>query len=121
MGGLRLFFRSASAVLLILAAAQGTSAALDSPSDSSPSAPPSPRAANPFSDPRYYYRASDNDPRLHPVPPEYKTGTGREHIWCYDWYRLARNGGKDWTYFLTTCECFSTETLKHFPPKPSTR
>ena len=102
------------------------SAAPSTPSTDAPAIPNPATTAeqhtNPFADKRYYYRASDNDPTRHPVPVEYQTGSVPAHIWCYDWYRLPRDGGKDWSYFITTCECFSSETLKHFSsPRPGAR
>jgi len=84
----------------------------------SPSA--SPVVNNPpiFDDSRFYYRGDDNDPAVHPVPPEVQTGPKRDwHIRCIDWYRLPRSGAGQWKYFVTTCECWSSATLEHFAPK----
>jgi len=82
---------------------------------------------NYFNSDKYFYSAEDNDPRKHPVPPEVQFGPHRDwSIRCLDWYRLPRNFvGKaakpDFKYFITTCECWSSATLKYWPtpsPKP---
>ena len=103
-----------AAALLFTISATPSPPSTDAPVTANPPVTAAPHT-NPFADKRYYYRASDNDPTRHPVPVEYQTGSERAHIWCYDWYRLPREGGNDWSYFITTCECFSSETLKHFP------
>jgi len=74
---------------------------------------------NYFNSDKYYYSADDNDPKLHPVPPEVQTGPHRDwHIRCLDWSRLPRSfkgkpSKRDWQYFVTTCECWSSMTLKY--------
>jgi hypothetical protein len=73
-----------------------------------------------FSDPRFYYRAFVNNPKLHPVPVDYQTGGPRDwHLMCYDWERLPRSGGT-WTYFVTSCECYPAAYIKTAPSPPAT-
>ncbi len=62
-----------------------------------------------FDNGHYFYQGEGNNPRLHPVPPEYQSGPRRDwHIHCLDWYRYPRTGRKSkWAYDKTTCECWS--------------
>ena len=80
-----------------------------------------------FNSDKYFYSAEDNNPALHPVPPDIQFGPHRDwSIRCLDWYRLPRTfkgkpSKRDWQYFVTTCECWSSQTLKGWEPTPSPR
>jgi hypothetical protein len=66
-----------------------------------------------FADRSYVYRGVPNDPHEHPVPPEYQSGPRRdEHIYCIDWSREPRTSREQWTYYITTCQCYPSAVFK---------
>jgi hypothetical protein len=68
----------------------------------------------------YWYQGRDNDPRKHPVPPEYQTGPPTPwHIRCTDWYRSPVGRTLRWTYYVTTCESWNPSTIRVRAPKPA--
>ncbi len=131
---MRIAFRAllmASVVILLAPAVERADAQAASLA-SAPAPPPTPyplATENPnyFNSDKYYYSAEDNNPSVHPVPPEVQFGPHRDwHIRCLDWYRLPRTFKgiplkKDLQYFVTTCECWSSATLKGWEPTPSPR
>lgn len=61
-----------------------------------------------FANKAYFYRGEENDPKIHPIPPEVQSGFKRDnHIYCLDWSRKLRTTHADvWSYFVTTCQCY---------------
>ena len=60
-----------------------------------------------FANKAYFYRGEENDPTVHPIPPEVQIGFKRERIYCLDWSRMLRTShNNDWSYFVTTCSCY---------------
>lgn len=80
----------------------------------SPTPIPAQTEAPLFDNAHFFYQGEDNNPKKHPVPPEYQSGPKRDwHIRCLDWYRLPKNGkSASWRYDKTTCECWSSATLR---------
>jgi hypothetical protein len=107
----------AAAFGVILSAGVGNSASSQSPAPAAPAPFPSAMATRlPVFTPDYIYLARPNDPRVHPVPAEMQTQIKRDaHIYCYDWERRRPNTADKFTYFITTCECFSQSMIDLMP------
>ena len=70
-----------------------------------------------FANKAYFYRGEENDPKVHPIPPEVQSGFKHDNrIYCLDWSRKLRTTHADvWSYFVTTCQCYPEAIFEVLP------